>query len=508
VTSASHVAPPPDPPVVEGYVLGPLLGAGAVGVVHRARELSTGRDVAIKWLAGGPTADGAARARFEREARLAARIRHPNVVTLFAAGTTPTGSYLVLELVEGASLARLLQARALGPRALAAVVAGAARGLQAAHDQGVLHRDLKPDNVLVDRSGAARLVDFGVACLAVEQGRLSGPGVVSGTLLYLAPEVLGQTAAASPASDVYALGVSLREGLAGAHPFEAETVAATYGRILAGTAAPLPDDLPDDLRAACAAATALDPAARPTAIGLAKLLEREAGPSENPATASSVADPAVSPARRRGAAWPMALGLVLAAGAAAAAAALRNPEAVTGEVAPGDPTTETGAAPLTTVVEARLAHAAREGDVAALAAIVSEVVARRAPPETRAAALTALGRAQLLGGLAEEASATLGAALVLDPACAPALFAAWGAAVVVDDRAAADRLRAQLVDPIYAPFLGAVEQLQRSPFGGAGPGGRLARRQGARCPDPEVYEAAVEAVAARGRRPGARLRPR
>ena len=195
------------------YQLLEVLGSGGMGRVYRARHPELERDVALKVNHSGSLATPKQRARFLREAEALAALRHPNVVGIHDAGQTAQGGYLVLELVEGA---RPITDAAEGRdwRGRVELVRDAARGLAYAHDQGVVHRDVKPDNLLVDGGGRVRVTDFGLARLAESQ-RLTQTGTLLGTLGYMAPEQLrGEVDRQGPHSDVYSLGVVLFELMA------------------------------------------------------------------------------------------------------------------------------------------------------------------------------------------------------------------------------------------------------------------------------------------------------
>ena len=250
--------------VLGRYRLLEALGAGGHGSVWIARDENTRRLVAIKRIPFA-TADPQERVRVEREGRAAARLSHPAIVALFGIGDDRDAHYLVSELVEGASLARLYERRGVTDRDLAAIGVALATALEHAHTRGVVHRDVKPGNVIVptrrpgDGQEPAKLTDFGVASVAGEQP-LTRTGDVIGTLAYMAPEQ-AEGRAAGPAADLYSLGLTLYEGFAGENPLRGDTVAATARRIGAPIP-PLAELRPDLPPAMCAVIDrALDAAA-------------------------------------------------------------------------------------------------------------------------------------------------------------------------------------------------------------------------------------------------------
>ena len=246
------------------YALGRLLGAGGAGKVFAARDERLHRDVAVK-LVPTARAEPIARQRFVREARSAAAFTHPNAVALYDAGEADDSLYLVMELVDGESLAERLAAHGpLGPAESERIMAGVLSALTAAHEAGIVHRDVKPGNVLLGVDGAVKLADFGIAKrLDDAAGDVTVVGDIIGTPKYLAPELVGgQPATAS--SDVYAAGAVLFEMLAGRPPFDAETPLATA---LAHRDHPVPDvgalrPVPERLAGVVRTAMAKDPAHR------------------------------------------------------------------------------------------------------------------------------------------------------------------------------------------------------------------------------------------------------
>lgn len=285
--------------VRERYVILDELGRGGMAVVHAAFDRQLGRRVAIK-LMRPDRASAVGRERLLREARALAQLRHPNVVDVFDVGEDRGEVFLAMELVEGPSLRGWLAA---GPRSRAAILAmflGAGRGLAAAHAARLVHRDFKPDNVLVDQDGAPRVADFGLAraVLDIETGEsptvddeapptdpgaaaatpmatpaLTRAGAVVGTPGYMAPEVLrGEPATA--ASDQFAFAVSLAEALTGARPFAGDDPPALVAAIERGKPA-LSGVKPPWLRAVLARALAARPADRfPSMTALVDALDR------------------------------------------------------------------------------------------------------------------------------------------------------------------------------------------------------------------------------------------
>jgi serine/threonine-protein kinase len=218
------------------YLLHELLGEGGMARVFRARDTRLERDVAIKVLRPTVASSPKAAERFRREARLAASLRHPNVVTVHDCSADDEEQlYLVTELVEGGSLRRLLEGRGplLGEEA-ALLLLPAARALGAAHALGIVHRDVKPDNILVDRSGEAviiKLADFGVA-FARDEPRITTDGAQSGSVVYMAPEQL-RDGTSSAATDIWAMGATLAELVGGQPLFGQGTVGQVVARIMA-----------------------------------------------------------------------------------------------------------------------------------------------------------------------------------------------------------------------------------------------------------------------------------
>jgi hypothetical protein len=244
------------------YRLESRIAAGAVGEVWRADDLVLGRPVAVKVLQEGYASHPQTLARFRAEARHAGSLAHPGVAQVYDYGETgPAGRpYLVLELVDGPSLAGVLAGGPLDPAATMDVVAQVAAGLAAAHAAGLVHRDIKPANLLMGRDGLVKITDFGIAH-AAGSAPITQVGTLVGTPAYLAPE-RGAGERATPASDLYSLGIVAYECLTGSTPFHGtplEVASATrYGSL-----PPLPAAVPAPVTALVTDLTAKDPAARP-----------------------------------------------------------------------------------------------------------------------------------------------------------------------------------------------------------------------------------------------------
>ncbi len=251
------------------YRLGPVLARGGMSTVFRGTDTRLDRPVAVKVMDPRLAADPVFRARFEREARSAARIQHPAVVGVFDQGEDRTGPeptvFLVMELVEGGTLREVLRARgALGVPAALAVLEPVLAGLAQAHRLGLVHRDVKPENVLIARTGEVKVADFGLVVAAAQAGA-SHVGTILGTVAYLSPEQV-VTGSADVRSDVYAVGVLLYELLTGSPPYVGDTaISVAYRHVNDRVPAPslVAGDVPPELDALVAAATDRDPSGRP-----------------------------------------------------------------------------------------------------------------------------------------------------------------------------------------------------------------------------------------------------
>ncbi len=218
--------------VGERFRIDTVIGRGAMGAVYRARDQARGRDVAFKVMLRTLVGRDRMLKRFLREAKVAMRVHHPNVVRVDDAGTLPDGKpYLVMELLEGDSLAAELDARRwLDRDAIRSILDALLQGLEAAHALGIVHRDIKPANVFITREGVVKLIDFGLAKFATGSGGVSEDGQVIGTPDYLAPEQLigGMV---DGRADLWALAVVLDEVVAGERPFEDRRLAGLFKKI-------------------------------------------------------------------------------------------------------------------------------------------------------------------------------------------------------------------------------------------------------------------------------------
>ena len=256
------------------YLIEAKLGEGGMGVVFRARDAQLGRPVALKVL--NRTLNEAQRARFAREGELNASLLHPDVVRVFGGGVHEGRPFLVLELVEGAqTLEEAFLARTLIERG--ELLVRVARAVAAAHEQGIVHRDLKFENVLVNGTGQPKVCDFGLAWRA-DVERLTRTGAMIGTPMFMAPEQTGLTDAIGtspgPASDVWALGVMLYFALGGELPFRGGSLLEVLQAVLLRDPFPLPRAAPRQLESVCRRALSKHPEARfPNAGAFADALE-------------------------------------------------------------------------------------------------------------------------------------------------------------------------------------------------------------------------------------------
>lgn len=250
------------------YELTAKVGSGSVGSVWRATDRVLGRVVAVKVLHPELAHDDTVVRRFAAEARIMARLHHPGIAGLYDFGRDRDGTaYLVMAFIEGQSLRRLVgSGRTLPPARVMDLVAQAADALRTAHRAGVVHRDVKPVNLIVRMNGDVVLTDFGIA--RVPGNDLTGPGMVLGTAKYIAPEQAAGRQV-TPAVDVYALGVTAYECLTGWPPFRGGTPMEVAQHHITSTPPPLPPTVPRSVRDLVMAMLTKDPARRPTAAQVA-----------------------------------------------------------------------------------------------------------------------------------------------------------------------------------------------------------------------------------------------
>jgi len=289
-----------------------------MGVVWKARQSSLNRDVALKMIRAGALAGPEEVARFLREAEAAANLQHPNIVAIHEVGEHGGQHYFSMDYVVGRDLGALVKDGPLSPQRAAGYVKMIAEAIQFAHQRGTLHRDLKPQNVLIDADDRPRITDFGLAKIMTDDSRLTQSGVVMGSPSYMPPEqAAGRHGDIGPASDVYSLGAMLYELLTGQPPFRGATAMATLHDVLESEpVAPrkLKADIPPDLETICLKCLEKSPSARyPTARALADELGRFLSGEPIQARPASALRKCVSWARRHPGALAAVAAIVMVA---------------------------------------------------------------------------------------------------------------------------------------------------------------------------------------------------
>ena len=329
----------------ERYRLDALIAEGGMGEVWRATDLLLAREVAVKLLRPGAAQDELGLTRFRAEAQYAGSLSHPNIARVYdyGAGEPAARPYLVMELVDGPSLAALLAAGPLPPERTLEIISQAAAGLHAAHAAGLVHRDIKPGNLLLTKSGQVKIADFGIA-YAVGSAPVTRTGEVIGTPAYLSPEQAAGRSA-TPASDLYAVGMVAYECLAGKPPYTGEPLAVALAH-QEEELPPLPGSVPPPVAALVSHLAAKDPAARPaTAWDVSQMATRlQAALRGDPVTLPGIPVPrsAAESARQAHAPGPVPSGRPAAAtggplATAAPAAGLALPRDVAPVVAAAAP---------------------------------------------------------------------------------------------------------------------------------------------------------------------------
>src|SRR2546426_1391197 len=261
------------------YELLEEIGRGGQGVVFRARQKSLNRTVALKVIGLGQWASKAHLKRFRREAEAAASLEHPGIVPIHEVGERDGSSYFSMKFIEGGQLDEIVRRQPMPIRQAAELIAKVARTVHYAHEHGILHRDIKPGNILLDAKGEPHLTDFGLARLLETESTVTRTLEVMGTPSYMAPEqALGENAAVSSATDVYGLGAVLYQLLTGQPPFAGGTTYETI-KLLLDTELRQPrllnPKIDRDLSTICLKCLEKDPQRRyPTALALAEDLER------------------------------------------------------------------------------------------------------------------------------------------------------------------------------------------------------------------------------------------
>ncbi|MFL6101869.1 MAG: serine/threonine-protein kinase [Actinomycetes bacterium] len=314
--------PAADRLVADRYVLNAPLGRGGMGVVWRAQDQVLGRQAAVKEVVFPPTMAEeerrSAQARVMREARAAARLNHPGAVTLYDVVQDQGGTFIVMELVAAPTLADLVQAQGpLTPEQVAELGSQLAGVLEAAHAAGIVHRDVKPGNVMVAADGRVKLADFGVASLQGDP-QLTSTGLVIGSPAYMAPEQ-ARGEASGPPADFWALGATLFYAVEGVPPFDRGSSIATLAAVV--NEPPRAPRRAGALTPIITALLAKDPASRPSGAEVRAELGRLAGPRPSPTEVLPVQGPG------RTVPFPAAAAAVDPAAAAGPPAAARPSEA-------------------------------------------------------------------------------------------------------------------------------------------------------------------------------------
>jgi serine/threonine protein kinase len=378
------------------YRLDDRIATGGMGEVWRATDTVLRRAIAVKTLRDDRATDPQFRIRFQHEARAMAALHHPGIADVYDFGREPGDeTYLVMAQISGQPLNERIAGRSrLTVTDTMSIVAQVARALQAAHDAGIVHRDVKPGNIIVAPDGRAVLVDFGVA-RSTGSTSLTGAGEIIGTAHYIAPEQVRKQPL-GPATDVYALGAVAYHCLAGHPPFLGDNPVVVAGMHVSQEPQPLPEDVPLPVRELVATALAKDPAARfPSAASMARAAERAAPGTGATATSTTLRlatipeRPDRPPARTRR--WIVAvliLVLLVLAGAATALA-LTDPFGQKPAPPPATSTTPSIVAPTTRPSATTGSHSSSPRPSMSPTTSAPEPTPSTTPPTTTAPTTTA-----------------------------------------------------------------------------------------------------------------------
>ena len=287
------------------YLLIKEIARGGMGVVYEAEQVSLGRKVALKMILTGAMASLTERERFRREARLAAKLNHRNIVPIVSVHDQDGILFFTMKLIDGGSLAQCASRFRDDPRSIARLIKTLAGAVHHAHRQGFIHCDLKPSNILIDQDGEPQITDFGLARLASEDSSLTATGAILGTPSYMAPEqASGQRKSIGPATDVYGLGAILYELLTGRPPFRTGSMMETVVQVLERdpvSPREIRPEIPRELEIICLKCLEKMPQERyPSAQALADDLERYLQGDVVEATGVDAEPEALDPPRARG----------------------------------------------------------------------------------------------------------------------------------------------------------------------------------------------------------------
>ncbi len=266
-------------PCFEKYDVECEIGRGGMGVVYRAKQKDLDRTVALKMILSGQLATPEHRARFHDEAKFAARLQHPNIVSIYDVGEILGQPYFAMQYIGAPSLSARLREGPLPPEQAAHLLNAIAQAVEHLHQHGVIHRDLKPSNILLDEAGRPYVTDFGLVKMVASDNQRTNTGVIVGTPSYMSPEqAAAKSGRVGPLSDVYSLGAILYETLTGRPPFQEATPLDTLVQVLETEPAPLRQlnpAIPVDLELICLRCLEKDPAQRyASAAALAQDLQR------------------------------------------------------------------------------------------------------------------------------------------------------------------------------------------------------------------------------------------